>query len=59
MPWDTFPKLEAVLGKDLAAVLDGRGIKATGRLSLYKGSIEVTLDDPAKLLIVGPAGQTQ
>ena len=50
---------DRLLGKDLAAVLDGRGIKATGRLSLYKGSIEVTLDDPAKLLIVGPAGQTQ
>ena len=58
VPWGAFPKLEAVLGKDLAAALDGRGIKATGRLSIYKGSIELTLDDPAKLLIVAAAGQT-
>jgi len=58
VPWATFPKLEAVLGKDLDAALDGRTIKATGRLSLYKGSIELTLDDPAKLVIVAAGGQS-
>jgi DNA/RNA endonuclease YhcR with UshA esterase domain len=59
VPWGTFPKLQAVLGKDLAAALDGRVIKAAGRLSIYKGSIELTLDDPSRLIVVPSAVQAR
>jgi serine/threonine protein kinase len=52
VPWNPYPKLEAIFGKNLDAVLDGHTIKATGRLSLYGGTIEVTLEDPAKLVLV-------
>jgi WD40 repeat protein len=51
VPWDPFPKFEAMIGTNLSAALDGRTIKATGRLSIYKGSIELTLDDPPRLVI--------
>jgi len=54
VPWDSFPKFQAIFGKDLSSVLVKRAIKATGRLSIYRGSIEVTLDDPANFAIVSP-----
>jgi WD40 repeat protein len=54
VPWDTFPKLVAVLGKDLGAALNDRTIRATGRLTKYHESLEVTLDDPTNLIIVAP-----
>ena len=58
VPWDPFPKFEAIFGKDLNAVFDDRTIKATGRLSIYKGSIELTLDDSANFQLVAQATQT-
>jgi WD40 repeat protein len=54
VPWDPFPKLKTRLGKDLEAALHGRTIKATGRLSLYRGNIELTLSDAGKFVIVSP-----
>jgi hypothetical protein len=38
VPWDPFPKFEAVIGTNLSAVLEDRTIKATGRLSIYRGA---------------------
>ena len=58
VPWDPFPKFEAVIGTNLSAALEDRTIKATGRLSIYRGSIEVTLDDPANFQLVAQATQT-
>jgi hypothetical protein len=58
VPWDPFPKFEAVIGTNLSAALEDRTIKATGRLSIYRGSIELTLDDPANFQLVAPATQT-
>jgi hypothetical protein len=59
VPWNTLPKVQAVLGKDLATALEGRTIKATGRLSIYKGSIELTLEDAAKLELIGPEARAK
>ncbi|HUC85082.1 MAG TPA: protein kinase, partial [Candidatus Acidoferrales bacterium] len=54
VPWDPFPKFQARFGKDLNTALENRTIKATGYLSIYRGSIELTLDDPAKFEVVAP-----
>jgi serine/threonine protein kinase len=58
VPWATYPKLIAVLGQNLGAALNDHTIRATGRLSKYKESLEVTLDDPSQLQIVAPAVQS-
>jgi hypothetical protein len=47
----------AVLGHDLGAALNDHTIRATGRLTQYKESLEVTLDAPSNLLLVAPAAQ--
>jgi len=57
VPWKTYPKLVAVLGPNLVAVLNDRTLRATGRLTNYKGMLEVTLADPAQLHILPPDGQ--
>jgi hypothetical protein len=54
VPPQTFPKLVVALGEDLASVLNGRTIRATGRLSKYKQSLEVTLDNTSDLAVVPP-----
>jgi Protein kinase domain len=59
VPWDPFPKFETIFGKNLDAVLDGHTIRATGHLSLYGGTIELTLDDPSKFQLVEPVTQTR
>ena len=43
-----FPQIPARFGKDLNTALENRTIKATGYLSIYRGSIELTLDDPGQ-----------
>jgi DNA/RNA endonuclease YhcR with UshA esterase domain len=59
VPWGTYSKLTAALGENLGAALNGRTIRATGRLTKYKESLEVTLDDPAKLLVVATVAQSK
>jgi hypothetical protein len=58
VPFGTYPKLVAALGQDLGAALNDRTIRVTGRLTKYKESLEVTLDDPSNLLLVAPAAQS-
>ncbi len=59
VPWDSFPKFEAIFGKDLDGTLDGHTVRATGHLSLYGETIELTLEDPSKFQLVAPVTQTK
>jgi len=57
VPWDAYPKVVAVLGEDLGAALNDRTIHATGRLTKYRETLEVTLDAPSNIQIVAPDSQ--
>jgi WD40 repeat protein len=59
VPYATYPKLRAALGQDLGVALNGREIRASGRLSKYKESLEVTLEDPSKLLLLTPGTEAK
>ena len=54
VPYGTFPAFVAAFGTNLDATLDERAIRATGRVSMYRDTLEVTLEDPAKLQILAP-----
>ena len=63
--WILYPKLTARLGEDLSAVLTGRTIRVTGRLGMYAGRspelknrVQLSLDDPAKFVILPSDGKT-
>jgi hypothetical protein len=58
VPFATYPKLTTVFGQNLGAVLNDHDIRATGRLTKYKDNLEVTLDDPSKLLLLTPAAKS-
>ena len=59
VPWDTYPKVVALLGPDLGAVLNNHTVRATGRLTRYRDTLEVTVEDPTKLVVVAPVDESK
>jgi len=65
VPPATYSKLIAVLGQNPNRMLNDHTVRVTGHLAKYGGyraawkeRIQITLDDPSKLLLVAPAAQS-
>jgi hypothetical protein len=66
VPQGTYPKLMAVLGQNPGRTLKDQIIRVTGQLAHYGGfraawkeRLQITLEDPSKLLLVAPAAQAK